>query len=432
MKKKLAAILTVSLTGFMLAGCQQKAEAPAPVETETVETEEAKEPESEPEPVVEPEPVSEPESETEEVVTETGEPKEMEVATGGYSAPDMGYRIDKHASDVADETDEEVLLLATEYDTITITKEGYDPLKESLALWNEENKKATEEAWDIDEIRKEYEENKEGWGSYGVYNTVEVTRFDEAVFSMKETSYIYSGGAHGDSGVFGNTYDSVSGQELKYEDICSDMGALKSYSAERIKSYVDKVYNSGEIPATFDGWEAEVDTFLNDPVWCFNDYGLEYVIGTYIIGPYAMGNVDVTVPYSELGGKVKDQYIKSGAAFTYQFGYGEEVVVDGSGNKLSAKKEDNEETYKSTVTLQFGEEAIIAAQDVDGVSDPWVVREEDGRVYVVLEVITYDDEVEYIHILYLLQDGGFRKIDEMKERAVTDAAEVEAIIEGMT
>ncbi|MBQ7506350.1 MAG: DUF3298 domain-containing protein [Lachnospiraceae bacterium] len=428
MKKKALTLLAAAGLILSMTACQQKTAAPAPEETETKEpaVTETEEPVSETEEETE----SEPEEPTEILETES-EKKEMEVSTIGFVAPDMGYRIENHAIEEYDEDDTDVLLYTADWDTVTITKDGYDDLKEALAVMNANNEETLLHSEMLNQLDSDYEERKEGWIPYDLSTRLSVVRFDDKIFSVKTTGFSFLGGAHGSTYLGGVTFDSQTGRRLELNDLLLDPAATKEFSSKYIKDYVNKVYNSDGM-GTFEGWEAEVDHFLESPVWILNDYGLEYMIDAYILGPYAMGNVEVTIPYSHMKGLMKDEYLRDGSSFTYQFSFGEEVTVDDSGNTLSAIYKTDPDSALGTLTLQFGEEAIIAAQNIDVVSNPWVVKEADGRIYVVTETGLYSEDMAYTHMLFQLTNGSFLKLDEIDERAVTNAAEVEAIVEGLT
>ena len=434
MKKKILSCLLAGLTCVLASACQQKTAEPSAKLQET----EVRETEPEPEPAAEDpaEEVSEAESEPEpepEPETEKKKPEIIEVSTGGFTAPDLGYRIESHTAEQKAEEDEDVILYTASWDTVEITKSGYEDLSAALWDWNQKTEEDMLSSEPLTSIEEAYQDMKDYWTPYESVQHARVARFDDAVLSIREENYLFTGGAHGDTAITGKCFDSKTGKELSFSDIAADQGALKSYSLDFLKAYVSRVYDTEEDNQLFEGWENELSSWFNDPQWYLNDYGLEYCIGSYIIGSYAMGQVEVSIPYAELNGKLRGEYMRSEGAFTYQFSYGEEIKVDDSGNRLSASYRVDPDTYNGTVTLQFGEEAITAVENTDWVTNPWVVKEEGGKIYVVLETSVYGEEdMRYWHTVFLLQNGGFSKVDEIEERSVTDAAEVEAIIEGMT
>ena len=415
MKKKCLALFLIPAM-ILASACQGEIKKPEPP-ADFLVTETEEETESEPEAVLEP--VSEPEPETE---TEEKKPVEMEVSSA--PAVDLGYRIVYGEEELPAADDPTVMIYSVSWEDIEITKPELTALNLAMLDWSEKNRESIRQSELLKEAPGVYEENKETWeGFYSLSNTVHVQRFDDQVFSFENEEYTYTGGAHGDTGLFGYTYDTASGVPLSLDDIVLDRGSFNDYAEKYLSDYLRETYGEEGL---FEGWDKELVTYMESgPEWCLNAYGLELMIGYYIVGPYALGNIRVTIPYGELAGLVKDTYLKTSEAFTYQFAYGEEVTVDGSGNKLLALYDG------STITLQFGEEAFVAAEGVEYAANPWVSKMGPDQIYVLLETGTYGEEMQYTHSVFKLSSGAFVKLDEIVEREVTDASEVEVIIEGM-
>ena len=421
MKKRIIAGCLAALV--VLGGCQKaETKAPEPEAAETFEeTEEKKEEETEAV-LITPE-------ETESETGDAAEKPEMTVESKGHA---FDYTVENHLEETFAKDDPSVQLTSLSWDTIAINRPGCEALSETIAIWNAdvENRLKNEEM--VSSAEESYEEMKDYWTPMTFEDSVSVMRFDDLVFSFQADSYMYTGGAHGDTGIGGYSYKVSDGTALTYDELFTDRAAIDKKASEYLKDVLVKKYTTEDGLMMFDGWESELDNYLKEPEWLLNGYGLQYMIGYYVLGPYAMGNSIITIPYTELKGILKEEYMGSSDRFTYRFEPGETLTVDDSGNQLSALYETDysNDTFTAKLTLQFGEEALVLDQGVEVYPVLWVVKESPDAVFVLVE--RKDDyEAETVtHTVYRL-NGAFVQVEELQERAVTSPAEVELIVDGV-
>lgn len=113
------------------------------------------------------------------------------------------------------------------------------------------------------------------------------------VVSYTVNEYIYTGGAHGSSGESSVNIDMKTGKRVTEDDLL--VAGYKDGLAALLTAHLHDALPDQE---AYDG------LFIKDiaPNGNFkvSELGLTYVYGQYEIGPYALGIIEVTVPWDEL------------------------------------------------------------------------------------------------------------------------------------
>ena len=55
----------------------------------------------------------------------------------------------------------------------------------------------------------------------------------------------------------------------------------------------------------YENYEEMIPEIIDDENWCFSDSGLTVIVNPYMIAPYAVGALELTVPYGELDGIIE-------------------------------------------------------------------------------------------------------------------------------
>lgn len=201
-------------------------------------------------------------------------------------------------------------LLHAEYDTLAISGDGYEALGRAAAQWSEQNEES------IQALAEEYagyaEEESRGNGeyqdydSYSIYDSLTLARTDTRVVSLLELNSEYTGGAHGNYGFAGVNFDAQTGALLKLEDILTDEEGFQEKAAAYMIGELDKTYGEGLFP----GYEDTVKAmWQQEPVWYMDGAGITFVFNPYEVGPYAMGEARVLLPYEEFSEYLKEAYL---------------------------------------------------------------------------------------------------------------------------
>ncbi|MCD7733630.1 MAG: DUF3298 and DUF4163 domain-containing protein [Clostridiales bacterium] len=161
------------------------------------------------------------------------------------------------------------------------------------------------------QVEADYEASvEEGWDWYAYESqlTAEVVRCDSQVLSIRFSGYSYSGGVHGYSFSYGRSYDVQSGSRLSLAFLSASGADFPTYALGRVaelcgtEAYSDLVYS------------ADVDTetlsdVVSDEQFLLTTEGVVFLADPYVIGPYASGIIEFTLPYDELEGVVKADYL---------------------------------------------------------------------------------------------------------------------------
>lgn len=123
---------------------------------------------------------------------------------------------------------------------------------------------------------------------------------------FKIDASFYTGGAHG--GAFENYYnlDRAAKKQLNVDDIVINGQKQKLHDLvhEKFAAWVKQSDPNANIAEYEKGWAFNLtDNFS------FENDGLDFQYQQYEIGPYASGMPDFTVPYSQLKGIIKPQYL---------------------------------------------------------------------------------------------------------------------------
>ena len=141
---------------------------------------------------------------------------------------------------------------------------------------------------------------EDGWDFIG-YSTeisAQVTRMDDAVISFQITVYDFTGGAHGNYGSIGRSYDTKTGALLAFDEIAEDYEAFHA-------TVLDYMINLAETPAYKDKLfgppsKDDMDSALfRADGWVFTSSGISFLVPPYVLGPYASGEISFRLPYKK-------------------------------------------------------------------------------------------------------------------------------------
>lgn len=198
--------------------------------------------------------------------------------------------------------DSNQLLVDTVYDTISIRGVGYEKAAEAIGKWSAKN-----EATILAETEEyfQYLLETQGQRSYTINEKIEATRNDNRVISFTKKNNTYSGGAHGNYGTWGYNFDAQTGIKLSIADIVNDFSEFTTAANEYLFAELEKGYGEGL-------WKDYKETikamWKENDYWYFNDSGITIIFNPYEVGPYAMGDVMITLPYDVFEAYIEEQY----------------------------------------------------------------------------------------------------------------------------
>lgn len=200
----------------------------------------------------------------------------------------------------------------------TVSIEGRDEaasaiteaLQKKLAPTEDSTKEAYDAACEVFDTLDDA--GRETWLAYGWSGCGEVMRGDGAVLSLLCYTYFYTGGANGSFDYFGQNFSTVTGEELSLDDLSAEPEALRAALTEHILAA------AGEDAEELFDVEGFTERVYDTDAWYLTDDALVIVAQVGEIAAGARGKVEFAVPYSELEGLIKAEYVPepSGAAGT--------------------------------------------------------------------------------------------------------------------
>lgn len=135
-------------------------------------------------------------------------------------------------------------------------------------------------------------------------NTISVIYNDNSIVSLQSEFYHFTGGVHGNSGVYFTNFNSEDGRKLALSDLLIPNYIRElNLTAEKIFRTQNNLLPDEDLEAA--GYWFEGNKFsLNDNFGIKND-GLVFYFNSYEIAPYAMGPTEILIPYKEMKNLVK-------------------------------------------------------------------------------------------------------------------------------
>ena len=135
---------------------------------------------------------------------------------------------------------------------------------------------------------------------------------DPYYFTHRIDVYTYTGGAHGGTAVYTYTYD-AKGNLVTFPSMLIDQTtALKAFSDKvetllKSPEYEDKIFLDQLDGTSNDGAGPSVDNF---DTFGFDGANLVLIFQQYQVGPYTSGILEVPIPFSDLQGILKPEFLR--------------------------------------------------------------------------------------------------------------------------
>lgn len=206
--------------------------------------------------------------------------------------------------------------------------------------------------------------------------SVKLKRLDENSVNLVYTSYIFTGGAHGNYGDRAYVFDSETGETVTLEKLTDNADKLIPYLTECMMKLISEdkeQYYSRRMPEGYlvdMSTEDAVRALVRDGSWYFDNEGMCIFSDPYEIGPYASGIIEFHIPYSELRGHIGSRWI------------------------IPRESENGELTAKSPEEIEDGTVEIIDRVVTDEIGTETALYA-DGAIYQVKL-----SEVEYLDSFY--------------------------------
>lgn len=149
---------------------------------------------------------------------------------------------------------------------------------------------------DYQETKNEFSEYKLSWE---LNNTISIVYNDNSIVSFQSEFYHFTGGAHGNSGIYFANFNSQNGRRLALPDL------LVSGYEKELDNIAEKVFRKDkEISRDANleeagYWFVDNKFSLNENFGIKNE-GLVFYFNSYEIAPYSMGPTEIVIPYSDI------------------------------------------------------------------------------------------------------------------------------------
>ncbi len=288
---------------------------------------------------------------------------------------------------------------------VEITDDNYGTLKSAVDAYY--NKLMTEDfeqfkSYYSDELTDIQDDSEDGMtASYDIYSTV--ARCDDQIFSILITQNVYTGGAHGSNTFLGVNFDVNTGKIITLDDLGNISSEAKAYILNQLSNSPD--YAATLFPEYEQTISDDFDDKYDDFSFILDVRGVKYVFQEYDIAPYAAGQVDFTVPYSELT-SIKTDYLPKSAFYSFAMkeNLHETIALNNDGTtedlyfKTAYESEDGAE-----LTLYVGDQSMTRDElNAYAYCECYFAHTANGNY--VFEVI-YDDNNNPTTYLYEVSDG---------------------------
>ena len=303
---------------------------------------------------------------------------------------------------------------------------------EAESVWKAGEEMASEAADYIKESAEyatDYQNDYTDSYCYNRFVTYSVMRADAQVISLESLDSSYLGGAHGNYYYEGTTFDTMTGEELKIQDIVTDMPSFRRQATKDIDKYLQENYSDGLFEDYQDTveqiWEGE-DGFN----WYLNKSGIMVIFNPYAVGPYAMGSVTVPLPYSAYASYLNQDYTTPETTSAGNGELAEETVTKIRTSRLEGGAQVNygdlnvymdqkNEFGGGTLTIELNEQKE-QTEYFDRLCDSQILYLEDGRVFVLLVADHASDDYELF--LYEVTDGKLKMTDQQDNLFIGDGS----------
>jgi hypothetical protein len=141
-------------------------------------------------------------------------------------------------------------------------------------------------------FKNNFPESAQQWE---VFIDGEVTYRSPEIISIAITSYLDTGGAHGNTNVRFFNFNPQTGNRYTKKDLVSNMQGLSEVIEEKLKEDIKSDNNHQLIEDVFFGKDFQLPETLG-----YNDDGLTVLYNPYEIASYSQGIVEFTIPFLEV------------------------------------------------------------------------------------------------------------------------------------
>ncbi len=351
------------------------------------------------------------EQETVEATEETQEETSVEIEEG---EEDPGILQITFYPEVEDDYDpgSGQWLLHTEYQRIE-AKGGSEKAVQAIGQWSQKRVEEIKNARAQGVIAALGEEQTTDYYRYSIYESLRAARIDRRVVSLVEQNSEYTGGAHGNYGSSGVNFDAETGELLTLSDLLTDEEGFRERAEEELIRKLTAAYSDELFPDYEDTilkmWESGFN-------WYLDGAGITFIFQPYEIGPYALGEVCVTLPYQEMEAYLEpsclpERCLTPSGAGIFAIPMEEEIplflaAADSQPHMLELGIV-GEEGY-GPIRLKLGDSSV-ETEPFERLGNAFLVCRTDGRSFLIFDADYASDD--FVTFVYELTDGILKECD---------------------
>ena len=257
----------------------------------------------------------------------------------------------------------------------------------------------------------EFMKSEEGvdYYSYSMEAEFSLQRKDDAIISFTMIDWNFTGGAHGNYGTTGINYSVSSGDRITLDTISADSQSFKETTGEYLYQLSQ---TSGYQERLFEEYDKQIliESLYMEGKWYLSNSGIVFFSDPYMLGPYAAGTIEFTVPYEELVG-LKEEFKYQGN-YERKAAQGNEIKKDlnGDGKEEIVFYDVNytEDEYLAEVTFQVDGKEVVSTAVLEFPNEEYylVDLDQDDK-YIEIAIQDYgpsEDPVTYF--FRYLEDGS--------------------------
>ncbi len=390
MKRTLAILLSLAMLLSMTACGAQEEVTTTPAEENSAVEEESETPAEEPE----------------EAPATEEEPVEEDVAT---PIPQIAYS----SGSIEGFTVEGVTLLV-DYETVEVTGDSYALLAAAVADWTAEQladlqesvdyyAEYTPEVYDIDD----YE-------CYTLSESIRSTWISESVVSLYFYTYDYLGGTHPYTTRTGVNFDVATGAVLSLSELLDDAEGFYEAAEQEILACLAANY-SGGLYADYE--ECVADFLRGEGNFYLDAEGLHLIFDTYTLGAYALGAIEISLPYAEYGRYLKAEYCGSSGSCVGELSADTTIPWGlSSGEAAVTVSAESGEYGEYTLIVCLDDMRLNLGTYYGSACHACILRRTDGRNFLLVDADYASND--YVTFVIELTEEGPVLCDELEDAAL--------------
>jgi hypothetical protein len=146
---------------------------------------------------------------------------------------------------------------------------------------------------DYEEARRDFPDHSTSWE---INNNISVFYNGNSIVSSQSEFYHYTGGAHGNSGVYFSNFNSQTGKKLELADLLIP-GYENELNNEAEKIFRKEKQLGANANLESEGFWFEGNKFALNKNFGIKNEGLVFYFNSYEIAPYSMGPTEILIPY---------------------------------------------------------------------------------------------------------------------------------------